>query len=142
MLNRKGCSIALVLVSTLISSNTFAQSAITTPLEQFGFNLGDDHQIASYTQLEGYWQRLARGIRPHVAGGDRDDGRGPPDLYGDYHRCREPREPRSVQGHIASSGPGRKCLRGGRRGSSPQRDVPSSGLTEDSMRPRCSELSN
>ncbi len=60
MLNRKGCSIALVLVSTLISSNTFAQSAITTPLEQFGFNLGDDHQIASYTQLEGYWQRLAR----------------------------------------------------------------------------------
>ncbi len=32
---------------------------ITTPLEEFGFNLGDDYQLANYTQLEAYWRKLA-----------------------------------------------------------------------------------
>ena len=32
---------------------------ITTPKEQFGFNVGDDYRIASYTQLEAYWKKLA-----------------------------------------------------------------------------------
>ena len=32
---------------------------VTSPLEQFGFNLGDDYQLANYTQLESYWTRLA-----------------------------------------------------------------------------------
>ena len=32
---------------------------ITTPQEALGFNLGDDYQMASYTQLEAYWQKLA-----------------------------------------------------------------------------------
>src|ERR1022692_66529 len=38
-----------------------AQSApqITTPKEALGFNLGDDYQVANYTQLESYWKRLA-----------------------------------------------------------------------------------
>ena len=35
------------------------QSAVTSPIEQFGFNLGDDYQLANYTQLEAYWTRLA-----------------------------------------------------------------------------------
>ena len=33
--------------------------AITTPREALGFNLGDDYQMASYTQLETYWKKLA-----------------------------------------------------------------------------------
>ena len=33
---------------------------ITTPKEQFGFNLGDDYQLTSYSQLSEYWQKLAK----------------------------------------------------------------------------------
>ncbi len=37
-----------------------AQTAnITTPKEQFGFNLGDDYQLTNYTQLSEYWHKLA-----------------------------------------------------------------------------------
>ncbi|HEY0263968.1 MAG TPA: M14 metallopeptidase family protein [Granulicella sp.] len=34
-------------------------SKITTPKEALGFNLGDDYHMASYTQLEAYWKKLA-----------------------------------------------------------------------------------
>jgi hypothetical protein len=33
---------------------------ITTPKEQLGFNLGDDYQLATYTQLGEYWTKLAK----------------------------------------------------------------------------------
>jgi hypothetical protein len=38
-----------------------AQNAtkITTPKEALGFNLGDDYQVANYTQLDAYWHKLA-----------------------------------------------------------------------------------
>ena len=36
-----------------------AQSHITSPREQFGFNIGDDYKLANYTQFEQYWRRLA-----------------------------------------------------------------------------------
>ena len=32
---------------------------ITTPKEALGFNIGDDYQMANYTQLEAYWKKLA-----------------------------------------------------------------------------------
>jgi hypothetical protein len=32
---------------------------ITSPKEALGFNLGDDYQMASYTQLDAYWHKLA-----------------------------------------------------------------------------------
>lgn len=32
---------------------------ITTPEEEFGFSIGADYELANYTQLEGYWQKLA-----------------------------------------------------------------------------------
>jgi hypothetical protein len=35
------------------------QGKVTTPLEQFGFNLGDDYCLTNYTQLVAYWQKLA-----------------------------------------------------------------------------------
>jgi len=31
---------------------------ITTPKEAFGFDVGDDYQLASYKQIEAYWKRL------------------------------------------------------------------------------------
>ncbi len=33
--------------------------AVTAPKQQFGFNVGDDYQLINYTQLSGYWQKLA-----------------------------------------------------------------------------------
>jgi hypothetical protein len=38
----------------------FAQTPkITTPKQALGFNIGDDYQMASYSQLETYWKKLA-----------------------------------------------------------------------------------
>ncbi|MBV9226459.1 MAG: peptidase [Acidobacteriaceae bacterium] len=47
----------LVLTITLWAQTT---PKITTPKEQFGFNLGDDYQLTSYSQLSEYWQKLAK----------------------------------------------------------------------------------
>ncbi len=35
-----------------------AQQHITTPKEQFGFDIGDDYQLANYTQLTEYWKKI------------------------------------------------------------------------------------
>jgi hypothetical protein len=37
---------------------TRAQAHITSPKEQFGFNIGDDYKLANYTQLQQYWHKL------------------------------------------------------------------------------------
>ena len=36
-----------------------AAPKVTTPKAALGFNIGDDYQMASYTQLESYWKKLA-----------------------------------------------------------------------------------
>ncbi|HSW29351.1 MAG TPA: M14 family zinc carboxypeptidase [Longimicrobiales bacterium] len=36
-----------------------AQTKVTTPMEQFGHNIGDDYFLPTYTQLVEYWQKLA-----------------------------------------------------------------------------------
>ena len=51
-------STVLLIVLMLFATGASAQS-ITTPIAEFGFNLGDDYQLANYTQLEAYWQKLA-----------------------------------------------------------------------------------
>ena len=50
-----------VVVAALSACLLPAQTApkITTPKEALGFNLGDDYQVANYTQLETYWKKLA-----------------------------------------------------------------------------------
>src|SRR5687767_10383521 len=35
-----------------------AAGKVTSPKEQFGFNLGDDYHLASYKQLTDYWRKL------------------------------------------------------------------------------------
>jgi hypothetical protein len=49
---------ARLLLFTLAAGALCAQH-ITTPKEELGFNLGDDYQVANYTQLEKYWKKLA-----------------------------------------------------------------------------------
>ena len=37
-----------------------AQTRITTPKEQFGFNVGDDYVLVNYTQYVDYLKKLSR----------------------------------------------------------------------------------
>src|SRR3984885_12618694 len=51
----------LILATVLSVWPLFAQPVpkVTTPKDALGFNLGDDYQVANYTQLEAYWKKLA-----------------------------------------------------------------------------------
>jgi len=52
------CS-TLVVVLVAIGSPAGAQN-ITSPKQQFGFNVGDDYQLATYDQFVEYWHKLDR----------------------------------------------------------------------------------
>src|SRR5271157_3098885 len=60
MTYRRSALPALAL-AVLAAWHAAAQTAprITSPKDQLGFNLGDDYQVANYTQLEAYWKKLA-----------------------------------------------------------------------------------
>ena len=47
-------------VALLTAASVAAQSApaVTAPKQHFGFNIGDDYQLATYTQFIDYWQKL------------------------------------------------------------------------------------
>jgi hypothetical protein len=45
-------------LTLLVAAPVFAQE-VTPPAEVLGFNIGDDYQLATYTQLYDYWQTLA-----------------------------------------------------------------------------------
>ncbi len=49
----------LALVTAVaVAAPVAAQTRITTPKEQFGYNIGDDYFLATYTQLADYWRKL------------------------------------------------------------------------------------
>lgn len=50
----------LALLALCFSLPLSAQRKITTPKEEFGFNVGDDYMLATYTQFEKYVQKLAK----------------------------------------------------------------------------------
>ena len=59
MSNRhKLASLVLVLLSIAVFAS--AQGAITSPKQEFGFNVGDDYQLVNYTRLLAYWKKLDR----------------------------------------------------------------------------------
>ncbi|MEO8624277.1 MAG: M14 metallopeptidase family protein [bacterium] len=52
---------ALAVAGMLALQAPFASAQkITSPKEQFGFNIGDDYKLANYTQFEAYWRKLAK----------------------------------------------------------------------------------
>jgi hypothetical protein len=51
---RLGTALAAAL---LLAANAAAQT-ITTPKQHFGFNIGDDYQLATYDQFIAYWQKI------------------------------------------------------------------------------------
>ncbi len=55
-----GWSVAIGLGLALQALPALAQGRITSPKQQFGFNIGDDYKLANYTQFEAYWRKLAK----------------------------------------------------------------------------------
>ena len=54
---------ALVALPTAAPATSATQTRVTSPKEALGFDIGDDYHLATYTQLEAYWARLARQSR-------------------------------------------------------------------------------
>ena len=98
--------------STLVAALLFAAASavaqtITTPKQQFGFNIGDDYQLANYTQLVDYWQKLDKeSDRMKVVEiGKTAEGR--PQLMAIITSPENHQEARSLQGDLAQAGAGR-----------------------------------
>lgn len=53
----------MLLTLTLSLTTAWAQQQIPSPKEHFGFNIGDDYQLANYTQTEAYFKKLAASNR-------------------------------------------------------------------------------
>ena len=53
-LSRRAAATAAAL---LIAAAASAQT-VTSPKQHFGFNIGDDYQLATYTQFQAYWAKL------------------------------------------------------------------------------------
>ena len=54
---------ALVALPTAAPATSATQTRVTSPKQALGFDIGDDYHLATYTQLEAYWARLARQSR-------------------------------------------------------------------------------
>ncbi len=52
-------TLLLALAAQTSALRAQAPLKVTTPKQALGFNLGDDYQMANYTQLEGWWKKLA-----------------------------------------------------------------------------------
>jgi hypothetical protein len=55
-----GLSLLLLLTGAYARTQSQSVSTITPPSAEFGANIGDDYFLATYSQLEAYWKRLAR----------------------------------------------------------------------------------
>jgi hypothetical protein len=53
-------ALSLLLIGPYAPTQSQSVSTITPPSAQFGANVGDDYFLATYTQLEAYWKKLAQ----------------------------------------------------------------------------------
>jgi hypothetical protein len=58
MVRRNPRSVFLSVVLLLAAAAVSSAQGITTPKQQFGFDIGDDYQLATYDQFVEYWQKL------------------------------------------------------------------------------------
>jgi Zinc carboxypeptidase len=56
--SRRGGRVLAASLLLLTTAAAAVAQTITTPKQQFGFNIGDDYQLATYTQFIDYWQKL------------------------------------------------------------------------------------
>ncbi|HEX9564859.1 MAG TPA: M14 metallopeptidase family protein [Gemmatimonadaceae bacterium] len=55
---QRSSQFAAALLFVLVAAPLVAQGRITSPKDFFGFNIGDDYQLATYTQFEAYWKKI------------------------------------------------------------------------------------
>src|SRR5260221_14496167 len=53
-----GIAAALFALSAVVPAAQTKAPAITTPKQFFGFNIGDDYNLATYDQFVEYWHRI------------------------------------------------------------------------------------
>ena len=53
------CAGLLVVAGNLATGTALHAQNVTTPMTEFGHNIGDDYWLATYTELTAYWQKLA-----------------------------------------------------------------------------------
>ena len=100
---------------------------ITSPKEEFGFNFGDDYQLATYQQLAVLAETRSR-IGSHGGAGDWQDVGRPSAPDGDRHVAREPQEPDALSRDF-TPWPSPRVSATSRRRHSRARARPSSGST-------------
>ena len=109
------------------------KAKITSPKEEFGFQLGDDYCLANYQQLSAYWRKLAREsdrLKVEVIGVSEEGA----DTHGDLTAARN---------HKQRAATGRFPQAGGRRGSgrgSPQARRRRQGRGLDRQGPAAHEI--
>src|SRR5262247_3276029 len=52
------CSLFALALCLLTTATALAQNRLTNPKDHFGFNIGDDYQLANYSQYEAYIKKL------------------------------------------------------------------------------------
>jgi len=57
-MNTRRTRIRVLACVLLLAGASAGAQTITSPKQQFGFNIGDDYQLATYTQFVEYWQKL------------------------------------------------------------------------------------
>ena len=57
-MHTRSTRLAATLGSLLLFAAAAAAQTATPPKQHFGFNIGDDYQLATYTQFVAYWQKL------------------------------------------------------------------------------------
>ena len=57
MYKRTTRHLTLAVAAVLVAASALAQT-LTSPKQHFGFNIGDDYRLATYTQFVAYWQKL------------------------------------------------------------------------------------
>jgi hypothetical protein len=55
---RLRAALGVMAVATAITAAAAGAQTVTSPKQHFGFNIGDDYQLATYTQFVDYWQKL------------------------------------------------------------------------------------
>ena len=73
---------------------------VTTPMQEWGHNVGDDYFLANYQQLDRVLDEAREANRRAARRRDRQDVRGPADADGDHHVAGQLREDRSLQGDL------------------------------------------
>ena len=115
---------------------------ITSPKEEFGFNFGDDYQLATYQQLAAYWQKLDRESDRMVLQEIGKTSEGRPHLMA---IVTSPENHKNLARYQATSHAGSRSPRGSptiRRARSRAKARPSSGSTAACTPARCSARSS